>query len=530
MSITAVSPSHAPSEEIYWQSATELARRIRAGELTAFAVVDAHIRRIEAVNPLINAMVVPRFAAARVEAQAADDRQRRGEPLGPLHGVPISVKECFFVPGTRATIGVDALDEVTSGESVLVSRLRAAGAIVLGKTNIPQLMVMHETDNPVYGRTNNPWCVDRGPGGSSGGEAAMVAAGGVALGLGNDLGGSIRQPAHSCGICGLKTTSWRLPESGSRTNWNGMESLVTAAGPLARHVADLNLALSVLAAPGLEQVDTRIPPVAWRDPADVQLEQLTVGYWTDDGAMQPSPAIRRAVREAADSLAARGMKVVPFSPPDFAEALSIYFKLMSADGGADARRLLGSSRRDKRVAKLLMMARLPGPLRRTLGAMLRAAGQEQIGGLLGQIGGISADAYWQQTSARARYLERFQAAMLAQSIDVLLGPVCALPALRHGASEFLSHAASSSMLFNLLGYPAGTISITRVRPGEESDRQRTSDLAVRAAIDTEAGSAGMPVGVQVAASAWREDRVLAVMQALEDAWYASPEYPKFPPL
>src|SRR5262245_5945716 len=182
--------------EITGLSAVELARRIRAGELASRKVVDAFIERIEEVNPKLNAVVVRRFDEARREADAADAARGRSEAQGPLHGVPITVKESFHLAGTPATAGIEtfAHDNATE-DGVLVARLKAAGAIVVGKTNVAQCLWYVESDNPLYGKTNNPWNLDRAVGGSSGGEGAILAARGAPLGLGTDIGGSVRFPA-----------------------------------------------------------------------------------------------------------------------------------------------------------------------------------------------------------------------------------------------------------------------------------------------------------------------------------------------
>ena len=204
-----------PTTEITAWGAAELARRIAAGELTSEEVVAAHIARIEAVDGQLNAVVTRTFDAAVSQSRQADAALARGERCGPLHGVPFTLKDCFDVAGLDSTIGLTHhVGQPAKESGPLVTRLLGAGAILLGKTNVPQLMVMHETDNPVFGRTNNPWNLERGPGGSSGGEAAVVAAGGSPLGLGTDLGGSIRQPAHACGICGFKPTNGRLSTRG----------------------------------------------------------------------------------------------------------------------------------------------------------------------------------------------------------------------------------------------------------------------------------------------------------------------------
>src|SRR5690242_9828468 len=185
-------------------SAGELAGLIARGEVSAVEAVEAHIERIEQVNAALNAVVVKRYDAARAEAREADERRARGEALGPLHGVPITIKESLDLVDTPSTFGLPSRASVLARQDDLyVARMRQAGAIILGKTNVAQLLYYIESDNPVYGRTNNPWNLDRSSGGSSGGQAAIIAAGGSPIGLGTDLGGSIRVPATFCGIAGL---------------------------------------------------------------------------------------------------------------------------------------------------------------------------------------------------------------------------------------------------------------------------------------------------------------------------------------
>ncbi len=186
-------------------SATELATMIACGDLSSVEAVEAHIERIERVNPGLNAVVVKRYDAARAEARQADERRANGEVLGPLHGVPITIKESLDLIDTPSTFGLQSRGSILARQDDLyVARMRKAGAIILGKTNVAQLLYYIESDNPVYGRTNNPWNLDRSPGGSSGGQAAIIAAGGSPMGLGTDIGGSIRVPATFCGIAGLK--------------------------------------------------------------------------------------------------------------------------------------------------------------------------------------------------------------------------------------------------------------------------------------------------------------------------------------
>ena len=524
-------PATTANQQIITATAAELASRIAAGEISSREVIDAHITRIEEVNPKLNAVVLPRFEEARSEADQVDTALRSGESLGPLGGVPITIKECFDLAGMPATIGIVGYGETPATEDgLLVARLRRAGAIVLGKTNLPQLMLMHETDSPVYGRTNNPWDRQRGPGGSSGGEAAIIAAGGSPLGLGNDIGGSLRQPAHSCGICALKPTSGRLTNVGSVMTLRGLEAIIPQPGPLARSVDDLWLAFRILAAPGLDQIDCQVAPAPLGEPGDVKIDGLRVAMWTDDGYFAPSPAVRRVVEEAGRALTAAGAMVEPFQPPEVSEAMRLYFGLISADGGADLKRQLGRSPRDARIRRMLLLAAIPQVLRGTVAGLLGALGRWRDAELARNSGPYSADKFWQLTHQRTEYVERFIASLDKGRFDAVICPPYALPALKHGAFSDLATAGSYAMLMNLLGLPAGVVAAGRVRAGEETDRPVTRDSADRAALRVEAGSAGMPVGVQVAARWWREDVALAVMGTLERHFRSQGDYPAGPPI
>lgn len=201
------------TEQLAGLPAHQLTRLVAAGDVSAREVVAAHVARIERVDGQLNAVVVPRFAAALAEADEADTARARGDVLGPLHGVPVTLKESLALTGTASTFGLPGLaGEVAVTDDPYVARLRGAGAIVLGLTNVAQLLIAYESVNPVHGRTSNPWRLDRSPGGSSGGEAAILAAGGSALGLGSDILGSVRVPAAFSGVAAFKPTAGRTPD------------------------------------------------------------------------------------------------------------------------------------------------------------------------------------------------------------------------------------------------------------------------------------------------------------------------------
>jgi fatty acid amide hydrolase len=515
-----VASNPASDRELCRLSATELARRIAEGEVSAIDAVEAHIERIERVNGKLNAVVVKRYDAARAEARAVDERRARGEALPPLAGVPVTVKECLDLAGTPSTFGLKARANVIATEDdPYVARLRAAGAIVLGKTNVSQLLMYTESDNPVYGRANNPWNVERTPGGSSGGQAAIIAAGGSALGLGTDIGGSLRIPAHYCGIASLRPTAGRTPDVGRYSVPIGQQAVASQIGPLARDVEDLALGLSVIN--GAHVLG---------DFHAVDVSKLRVGVFTDDGFFTPSPAARRAVQEAADILAAAGAKVMPWQPPVPSYAMGIWLALITADKGKGMKQLLRGEKADPRIGALIKLAGLPGFVRSLIGKIAGATGQKTLAATAQNLGDGTADGYWRTVAAQIDYQEEWRRALDRDAIDLVLYPAYGVRAVRHGANNNLATTGSYALLAPVLGYPTGVVPVTRVRADEESERPASKDAAERTARASEEGSTGLPIGVQVMARPWREDQALAAMAAIEAAARQRPDYPAAPPV
>jgi len=494
--------------------AGELARGIAARRFSASEVVSAHIERQEEVQPRINAVAVSLYDQATAAAKAADqDRPRDGQLL---YGVPVTVKECFDVVGTATTAGlVGRAADLKSDDAELVSRLRAAGGIILAKSNLSQLMLYAESDNPLYGRTNNPWDLARTPGGSSGGEAALVAAHASPVGLGTDFGGSIRVPAHFCGLCGLRATPGRLSLAGtaSQVLFSHVPAIHDSAGPIARNVADLRLAMEVLGAPV----------------AEAGVQGLVVGIYDDDGFMTASAAVRRAVHQAAGALESAGAHVVPFEPPAVKEMLDIFYGYMTADGAAAFEKVIDGEQLDPRIRQLMQLGTMPPWMRPVLGVGLFAAGQGRLSHLILTTGVLTAEQTDAILARRDAYQKRFETAVAEAGVDVLLCPPHALPALTHGASADLGPASFNyTFLYSLLGWPGGVVPVTRVRPVETDRRPQAVDMVDRAARRVDKNSAGLPVGVQVAARPNREDLIIAVMAAIETGLSGSVDYPRVP--
>lgn len=508
------------NEYLDW-SATEIARRIAAREVSAREVCTAYIARCEQTNRALNAFTWTRFEAALQDASALDEQLARGAEVGSLAGVPFTAKDCFLVAGATANVGLAEFrgtrNDVSPETAFVVQRLQQAGGVLLGKTNVPQLMLWHECDNPVNGRTNNPWDLQRTPGGSTGGEAAIIAAHGSALGLGNDLGGSIRIPAAWCGVHGLKPTMHRLPNCGSRSTFQGLEAMVTSIGPMARDVKDLEWAMRVLCEPAVEYHLPEHAAPAWRGRGSVSIDGMRIATWLDDGLLRPSAAIERAVREAGSALVQQGAIVETYELPMGAELLDCYVGLMQADGGADLRRIAGRSPLDWRVSRILMLAGLGRLSRMAVVAALRGIGQAGLARLISAGGARTADAYWQLVKKLNAMRDSVNALLSAKKLDAVICPPHALPAPQHGKAIDLVSAASYALLPNLLGWPAGVVSTSTVREDEQTGRPTSRDIVLKQAAAVDAGSAGLPVGVQVFARPWREDIVLAVMAAIERA-------------
>lgn len=453
-------PAEPLAGELHYSSVRALAAAIKNGEISSEEVVRHHLERIEEVNPPLNAVVALRAERALEEARSADEKQAAGADLGALHGVPMTIKDSLDTEGLVSTGGTTGrTDFVPARDSTAVARLREAGAILLGKTNTPELTLSYETDNLIYGRTNNPYDLDHTTGGSSGGAAGILAAGGSPFDVGSDYGGSVRLPSHCCGTAGIKPTSGRVPRTGHIFPPGGMLDSFQQLGPMARTAGDLAPLLSILSGP--DGIDPAIVPAPLADPATVDLASLRVLFFDDNGILTPTEDTRTVVRGAADSLAGAVADVSEGRPPGLEESFEICTSLWNADGGASTRRLLASY----------------GTTESSLGGLERSepASAEELDALIHR---------WDDF--RRRMLSVFE------QTDVLLSPVNAHPALPHGTSTAGSNflGFSYTMTHNLTGWPGAVV------------RCGTS-------------ASGLPIGVQIVAPPWREDLALAVALRLE---------------
>ena len=454
--------------EIIYSSAKSMAQAIRDREVSAVELVEAHLARIEEVNPALNAVVMLAADRARAEAADADAALARGESKGALHGVPFTLKDSIDTEGvvtTGGTLGRKGF--VPEADATVTARLRAAGGILLGKSNTPELTYAGETDNLVYGRTNNPFNLERSPGGSSGGAGAIVCCGGAAFDIGSDTGGSVRGPAHYCGITGIKPNSGRVPRTGHIVP-HGLGALdsLTQNGPMARFVEDLILLMPIISGP--DWSDPFIAPVPLGDPSEVEISGLRVAFYTDNGVRTPTAEIMAAVRSAAAALGEGGATVEEDLPQVIPDNPDISDVMRQGDGQAGARRML--AKYGTTETHEWMTRQLEKSSRSVIPVGEYTAALERV------------DSY---RSAMLGFMENY---------DVIVCPVSSFCALPHGESmdDRIRSGMNYTATYNITGWPS-----TVVRAGTSPE--------------------GLPIGVQVVARPWREDVSLAVAQYLEDA-------------
>lgn len=448
--------------DIIYSPVVELAKAVKAKEVSSVEVVQAYLNRIEAVNPKLNAVVQLRADEALAEARAADEALARGESKGALHGIPMTIKDSFDTAGVISTGGtLGRKTFVPEKDATVVSRLKNEGAILLGKTNTPELTLSLETNNLIYGRTNNPFDITRTSGGSSGGAVAIITSGGAPFDIGSDYGGSIRLPSHFCGIAGIKPTSGRVPRTGHIVPYAiGATDAYQAIGPLARSVDDLTLLLGIIAGPDWQ--DPTIVPMPRANPDTVDLSRLRVAYYTDNGTTTPIAEIMQTVRDVAKALASHVASVEENRPARLEETWDLWTSLNVADGAYG-------------VLEILEKAGTTQTSRN-----LGSADQEVTGREFGR---------------RLREMDLFRSQMLGfmANYDVIICPVNANVAIKHDTlyQNFASFSYAST--YNLTGWPAAV---------------------VRAGTSPE----GLPIGVQIVANPWREDVALKVAKFVEDTF------------
>jgi Asp-tRNA(Asn)/Glu-tRNA(Gln) amidotransferase A subunit family amidase len=456
-------------DSIHFSSIAEVTEKIRSREISPCEVVDAHLERIEKLQPKLNAFVHVDAERARRQARAAEASVLRGDAVGALHGIAISVKSCIDVAGWPCPAGsLLRADYVACDDAVLVARLKAAGAILIGNTNVPEFLMAYETDNALSGKTSNPWELARSAGGSSGGEAAAIASGCSMGGVGSDGGGSVRVPAHFCGISGLKPTLGRIPGTGHFPRGAGAFAWLGVVGPMARTVADVRALFDVMKGPDAD--DALTSPIEAKSFGEGDLRGMRVGILESDALGDVTSGTTEAVRRAVGLLSEQ-FHVEPFQLKGLEQAIELWWFFFGP-----------------------MIARLFEPMVEGREAELSPIFREYL-----SVAGLKIAPTVDEFMAACVKRDIVRAKIIKQMRDVpiLLSPVCAGPAFRHGEGnwrpvcgyrETMRHA----QWLNLAGFPG---------------------VSVPMGFSAE----GLPIGVQVIGRPNEDELVLAVAEILETA-------------
>ncbi|KAI0763808.1 amidase signature enzyme [Trametes elegans] len=535
-------PSDDPDAECFLRAtAHEIVQRISKGEWTASDVLEAYLARAVLAQDTTNCLTEVLFAEARARARALDDEfARTGKLRGPLHGVPVSFKDTFDIKGHDTTLGFSShADDPRTEDALVVALVREAGGIPICKTNLSQLIFFFECANPIWGRTLNPYSKSYSSGGTSGGEAALLAMDGAALGWGTDIGGSLRIPASFCGIYSLKPGWGRISMTGVQGTWPGFEGIRTVAGPMGRSVDDIELAARLVF--GKQGTEYDPAPLPYRTPELPQ--KLRFGFYLSDNYIKPSPACQRAVRETVDALRKAGHECIEFELPQARRAMEIFIGITAADKYRTLTADLGDDPLEPGVAPLVASPRLPGWVRNALAWVIgKVYKDEVLPGTMRAAYAKSVEEYHRWVRQRDEYVRMFYREVWDKhALDGIIAPALAMPGLPHGSVQYLSGLACVDLVYNVVESPVGTLPVTRVQARADALAPEWTDaragrghgsalierlLYGRGGRGGGGGGggfydaekmAGLPVGVQVVGRRWEDEKVVEMMRVVDRA-------------
>ncbi|KAF1811872.1 amidase [Eremomyces bilateralis CBS 781.70] len=477
--------------EITGSTATQLLQKLASGELKSEEVTKAFCKRAAAAHQLTNCLSETLFAAALDTARSLDEHlARTGKPIGPLHGLPISLKDNFNLKGIDSTVGFIAyVNDPAKYDSVLAEILRGAGAVFYVKTNVPTAMMIAESVNNVFGRTVHPRNRNLTSGGSSGGESALIAFGGSVVGVGSDIGGSLRIPAACTGIFTLRPSSGRFPTTRCRAGLAGQEAVLSVNGPMTPNLNDLELYCKTVVGAEPWISDPRCIPIPWRS-AELP-QKLKIGVLWNDGMVTPTPPVKRALEHTVQKLKAAGHELVDWSHEDHAELLSVLARSFVSDGGKSVRETLKGTGE---------------PFREEMSAYEQA---KEVGGYdMWQL-------HIQRNEIQKRYLDRWNNA----GIDVLLLPTTPFATVKNGQFKHVGYTG----VYNVLDY-AATSFPTGLSVDQDADKATGAGFKPLTSIDEEINSEydaqavlGMPISLQLVARRLEEEKVIEATKVVLDA-------------
>uniref|UniRef100_A0A8C3DVL4 Fatty-acid amide hydrolase 1 n=1 Tax=Corvus moneduloides TaxID=1196302 RepID=A0A8C3DVL4_CORMO len=493
----------------------ELSKKLRDGSLPPDHVFYAYVGKALQIATETNC--ITEFLQ---ESETQLRKAKLMEKQGLLYGVPVSIKDSIDCQGHDSTLGfIKNLNKPAAEDSVVVQVLKRQGAIPFVKTNVPQSLISYDCSNPIFGQTLNPLNHQKSPGGSSGGEGALIAGGGSILGIGSDVGGSIRLPSSFCGLCGLKPTAERLSLSGVTGPINGILAVPCALGPMARDVDSLALCMKALLCQEMFQLDPSVPPIPFNEEVYSSSTPLRVGYYDTDGYFPLPPCMRRAVKETRHALQAAGHQLVPFSPPRIPYVMTeLFFKTFFADGGRAWLDVFTGDIVDPGLKPQVNSCKMPRLVKKLLALLLKPLFPRLAAYLSALAGMRSVKEMWNHHHQIQVYRSQFIARWKELQLDVVLCPVLG-PAFTTGYPGKLLTAISSTMLYNVLNFPAGVVPVSTVTEADEEELKLYQgccddpwDRTLKQAVS---GAVGLPVAVQCVALPWQEELCLRFMKEVE---------------
>ncbi|XP_052095451.1 vitamin D3 hydroxylase-associated protein-like isoform X2 [Mytilus californianus] len=503
-------------ERILSLSFKELQAELQSGKLSAVDVLNVYQIKALEVDKRTNCITEIVWEAEETALQLDLDSKKKG----PLYGIPVSIKETYTMPGYPCTGGMMFyFDDPVTEENILVQVLKKQGAIPFVRTNVPQTLMTFECSNSLYGTTGNPYDPTRIPGGSSGGEAALIGGGGSILGMGGDIGGSLRIPAHMAGCCSLKPSGGRLSRRG-QNKFNKGETLVQAqTGPMAAEVDGLVNCMRCLLVPEMFTLDPAVPPIPFREEIFTGKHKLTIGFYIDDGNLKAVPACQRAVLEVKAILESQGHTLVPFKPVDVHRMVALFLKSVFADGGKSYVNVLEKDIVDPSLRRIRFAFGLPHWFRKLFSYVAKIITKDQFTYLLIQSGcGVeSVTEYWDLAMNIESYRTDFLKKWRDNKLDAVICPGFAFTAVPSGRVTDVTGGVTYTNLYNLLDYTAGTLKVTNVTQADlDNFKHYPSNTWMEKNIKKFAeGSKGLPVGVQFVGLSYQEELVLRLMKEVE---------------
>ncbi|XP_042340166.1 fatty-acid amide hydrolase 1 [Plectropomus leopardus] len=503
------------SAHILALSLSELTKKLQEGSLSPEDVFYSYMEKTLDVTKDLNCCTgIILESLDQLEKVAASNKE------GLLYGVPVSVKENIACKNHDCSCGVLInLDQPAQEDSVLVEVLKRQGAIPFVKTNVPQGLLSYDCGNPIYGQTLNPHNLKKTSGGSSGGEGALIGAGGSLLGIGTDVAGSIRIPASFCGICGLKPTPGRLSLKGVNAIYHGQKSVPSCPGPLARDVDSLAVCMQALLCDDMFSLDPTVPPIPFNMQMYQSSKPLRIGYLENDGFTEGSPSMVRAIREVKALLEQAGHTLVPYSHLRLCDTVNeLMVKGVLADGAATLCQKLKGSPLDPCIKQQVLPYFFPKWLKKTLSFLLKPV-FPRASRIFSSICGVrSVSDLWKQHAAAEEYIRETIAEWRRHNIDVLLCPIIG-PAFNLFYCGKATTALSYTGLYNLLTFPAGVVPVSTVTAEDEEELRHYQgnyqDLFDRIFKEAVTGGEGLPVAVQCVALPWHEELCLRFMREVE---------------